>query len=72
MDNITSSKLVCLDLVMWINLKLKSCKVLIHLPFLPYVFAIVTNHSDGLWSVHNVKSFQYKYYLKCTMPHTRA
>jgi len=43
MDNISFSKLVCLDPVLWIIFKLKSYKVLIHLggPKMAHVESIV-------------------------------
>jgi hypothetical protein len=37
--------------------------MLIHLPFLLYVFKTMANHSKGLWSVLKVKWFFFKYYL---------
>ncbi len=66
-----ASTFVCLELALWIILKLKSCSLLIHLPFLLHAFEIVANHSKGLWSVWSVKWVQYKY-LKCMIPHTKA
>ncbi len=48
----SASTFVCLDPTWCMILKLKSWRLLIHLPLLPYASKIVTNHSDGLWDYY--------------------